>query len=254
MEYPTNFNTALEVEDIIRKEGAIPATIAIIKGIIKIGLTKEEIEYLSKNGRTAKKCSRRDIASILQKKLDGSTTVAATMYLANKAGLKIFVTGGIGGVHRGAETTFDISADLTELGQTPVAVVCAGAKSILDIGKTLEFLETQGVAVVGYKTDKFPEFFTSDSGFFVSNKIDNEKEGAELIKISFDELKLKNGIIVAVPIPKEQEADGIKIKEAVGKALQEAEKLNVKGAEITPFLLKRINEITEGESSKSSII
>lgn len=245
--------TALSVEEVVRKNGALPATIAIIKGRIKVGLDKSEIEYLAKEGRKCKKCSRRDMAVALIKKLNGSTTVAATMICAKLAGIKIFVTGGIGGVHRGAETTFDISADLIELGQTPVAVVSAGAKSILDIPKTLEYLETQGVPVIGYKTDKFPEFFISDSGYYVSQKLDSDKECAELIHVQFDTLKFKNGILISVPVPKEEEANGQVVKQAINQALEEAAKQNITGAETTPFLLKRINEITGGESSKSNI-
>lgn len=168
MEYPKNVECALEVEECVRQGGGIPATIAIIQGRIKIGITKEEIDFLGKEGKKCRKCSRRDLAVCLAQKSNGATTVSPTMIFAQMAGIKIFVTGGIGGVHRGAETTFDISADLKELGMTQVAVICAGAKSILDLPKTLEYLETEGVPVLGYKTNKFPEFFTSDSGFKTS--------------------------------------------------------------------------------------
>ncbi|EGR33347.1 indigoidine synthase a family protein, putative [Ichthyophthirius multifiliis] len=253
MEYPTNVQTALQVEQQVRLGGGIPATIAIISGRIKVGVCHEEIEYLGKEGQKCKKCSRRDLSDCLIKKQNGSTTVSATMICANLAGIKIFVTGGIGGVHRGAETTFDISTDLIELGQTQVVVVSSGAKSILDIPKTLEYLETQGVPVVGYKTDKFPEFFISDSGFYNSTKCDSDKEIAELIYMQFNCLNLQNGILVTVPIPQEQEADGQKIKNAVDQALKEAKDQQIGGSKITPYLLKRINEITEGHSSNSNI-
>eukprot|EP00827_Trimyema_finlayi_P003535 TRINITY_DN324_c0_g1_i7.p1 TRINITY_DN324_c0_g1~~TRINITY_DN324_c0_g1_i7.p1 ORF type:complete len:314 (-),score=173.10 TRINITY_DN324_c0_g1_i7:15-956(-) len=250
MEYPINKNTALGVEHIIKEQGALPATIAIIDGRIKVGLTEEEIDSLAKSGKqTAIKCSRRDLASVCIKKQNGSTTVAATMLIANLVGIKIFVTGGIGGVHRGTETTFDISADLVELGKTPVAVVCAGAKSILDIPKTLEYLETQGVPIVGYKTEKFPEFFTSDSGFKVSTKLDDAKQCAELVDFQFQKLQLHTGILITVPIPAENEANGQLVKKAIEQALKEQNEQGIKGAESTPFLLKRIAELTDGNSS-----
>ncbi|EAS06624.1 pseudouridine-5'-phosphate glycosidase (macronuclear) [Tetrahymena thermophila SB210] len=253
MEYPNNVNCALEVEECVRQGGGIPATIAIIQGRIKIGITKEEIDYLGKEGRKCKKCSRRDLAVCLVQKLNGSTTVAATMICAKYAGIKVFVTGGIGGVHRGAEQTFDISADLKELGSTQVAVICAGAKSILDIPKTLEYLETEGVPILGYKTDKFPEFFVSDSGFKTSSSIASDKECAEVIHMQFSRLNLQNGILITVPVPAEHEADGEKVKEAINQALKEHDELGITGPESTPFLLKRVNEITGGESSKSNI-
>eukprot|EP01016_Furgasonia_blochmanni_P043046 TRINITY_DN5792_c0_g2_i2.p1 TRINITY_DN5792_c0_g2~~TRINITY_DN5792_c0_g2_i2.p1 ORF type:complete len:408 (-),score=72.63 TRINITY_DN5792_c0_g2_i2:805-2004(-) len=253
MEYPTNRDTALGVEKIIRDNGAVPATIAIIEGRIKIGLTEEQIEFLSKNKHLSHKCSVRDLAAIIAKKGYGSTTVAATMYGAWLAGIPVFVTGGIGGVHRGAESTFDISADLTELGRTPVAVVSAGAKSILDIPKTLEYLETQGVPVVGYKTDDFPMFFISKSGCKVSARVDSDEECARLVKANFYDLQLRNGILISVPVPAEEEADGEKINKAIEVAINEANEKKIDGAAITPYLLKRINEITGGESSKSNV-
>ncbi|CAD8103739.1 unnamed protein product [Paramecium sonneborni] len=253
MEYPTNVQTALGVEEEIRSKGAIPATIIIIQGIIRVGLRPEEIEEIGKNKQKYQKCSRRDFAQIIAQKGYGSTTVAATMMIAHMAGIKVFVTGGIGGVHRGAEHTFDISADLVELGQTPVAVICAGAKSILDIPKTLEYLETQGVPVVGYKTKHFPNFFTPDSGLLCSTSINSPQEASELIKAQFNLLKLKNGILFCVPIPQEQAADGLIVQQAINQALKELDDQNVNGALVTPFLLKRVNEITNGMSSKSNV-
>lgn len=252
MEYPVNRDTALAVEEIVRANGAVPATIALINGLVRIGLDKEDIEYLSKDGKqSSRKCSRRDLAVVLAKKGNGSTTVAATMYLANLAGIKIFVTGGIGGVHRGAETTFDISADLTELSRTPVSVVSAGVKSILDIPKTLEFLETMGVPVVSYNTEWFPDFFTSNSGIKSVFRADTPDECAAIIEGN-EVLKLKNGILFAVPVPSDKEANQENIQQAIKQALHEADEKGVKGAEITPFLLKRVNELTGGESSASS--
>lgn len=215
MEYPMNRDTALAVEAIVRENGAIPATIAIINGVVKIGLETEEIEYLSNEGRVnSRKCSRRDLAYVLAKEINGSTTVAGTMYLANLAGIKLFVTGGIGGVHRGAETTFDISADLTELSRTPVAVISAGVKSILDIPKTLEYLETMGVPVVSYGTDYFPDFFTSSSGIKSVFRADSPEECAAFIRGN-SLLRLQNGIIFAVPVPKDKEANSEHIKQAI---------------------------------------
>ncbi|CAD8127558.1 unnamed protein product [Paramecium sonneborni] len=253
MEYPTNVQTALGVEEEIRSKGAIPATIIIIQGIIRVGLRPEEIEEIGKNKQKYQKCSRRDFAQIIAQKGYGSTTVAATMMIAHMAGIKVFVTGGIGGVHRGAEHTFDISADLVELGQTPVAVICAGAKSILDIPKTLEYLETQGVPVVGYKTKHFPNFFTPDSGLLCSTSVNSPQEASEIIKAQFNLLKLKNGILFCVPIPQEQAADGLIVQQAIDQALKELDDQNVNGALVTPFLLKRVNEITNGMSSKSNV-
>lgn len=253
MEYPTNRDTALAVEARVREQGAIPATIAIIQGVVKIGLTNEEIEWLSKEGKhSSRKCSRRDLSVVLAKDGNGSTTVAATMYLANLAGIKVFVTGGIGGVHRGAEQSFDISADLTELGRTPVAVISAGVKSILDIPKTLEFLETMGVPVVSYGTEWFPDFFTRNSGLKAPFSAMTPLECAKIIQGN-DLLKLKNGMIFAVPVPEDKEANQELIQKAISEALAEAESKGVKGADSTPFLLKRVNELTGGESSASNV-
>jgi len=254
MEYPMNRDTALGVEKIIREEGAIPATIAIINGVIKIGLTTEEIEYLSSNeGKSgARKCSRRDLAYVISRKMNGSTTVAGTMYCASLAGIQVFATGGLGGVHRGAEETFDISADLTELSRTPVNVVSAGVKSILDIPKTLEYLETMGVPVVSFGTDYFPDFFTSSSGIKTEFRCDTPEDCAKMI-LSQRMLGLQTGMIFANPVPKDKEANPELIRSAIKEALEQADKQNIKGALITPFLLKRVNELTKGESSASNI-
>lgn len=251
MPYPQNVKTALNVEKIIKDKGAIPATIAILDGQIKVGLSDEEIEYLGK-ANNVYKVSRRDLPFILSKELNGATTVASTMIIANLAGIKVFVTGGIGGVHRGAGKTFDISADLQELARTNVAVVCAGAKAILDLGLTLEYLETFGVPVVGFKTQEFPAFFTRTSGFNVDYKVDDEMELAKAIKTKWD-LGLDGGIVVANPIPKEYEMNPIIINQAIEDALKEAEIKGIKGKEVTPFLLEKVKEITEGESLKSNV-
>ncbi|KRX01611.1 hypothetical protein PPERSA_00318 [Pseudocohnilembus persalinus] len=253
MEYPQNMETALQVEKQISDNGAIPATIAIVQGRIVVGLNKDQIEYLAKEGRKCLKCSRRDFATALVKKQNGSTTVAATMICAQYAGIKIFVTGGIGGVHRGAENTFDVSADLNELGKTQVCVISAGAKSILDIPKTLEYLETQGVPTLAYKQENLPMFFTSDSGYKCSGRIDSEREAAEIIHTQFTKLNFQTGMIIGVPIPKEEEANGEIIQKAIDQAISEMNAQKVVGAEQTPFLLKRVNEITQGQSSKSNI-
>jgi pseudouridine-5'-phosphate glycosidase len=251
MPYPKNVETALKVENIVRENGAIPATIGIIGGRIKVGLTEDEIVYLGKSKEVIK-TSRRDIPFVLAKGMDGATTVASTMIIANLAGIKVFATGGIGGVHRKAQETFDISADLEELAHTSVAVVCAGAKSILDIGLTLEYLETAGVPVVGYKTDEFPAFYTSKSGFKVDYRVDTSEELAKAIKIKWD-LGLNGGLVIGNPIPKEYEMNHMIINEAIEKALEEAEKMGVKGKETTPFLLAKVKEITGGESLNSNI-
>lgn len=251
MPYPKNVETALEVERIIRDRGAIPATIAILDGKIKVGLSKEEIEYLG-SAENVSKVSRRDLPFIVAKGLNGGTTVASTMVVAKMAGIKVFVTGGIGGVHRGAEESFDISADLQELAKTSVAVVCAGAKSILDIGLTLEYLETFGVPVVGFKTDEFPAFFTRKSGFGVDYNVDSEEELAKAIKTKWD-LGLDGGIVVANPIPEEYEMDIDIINKAIAEALSEAEEKGIKGKKVTPFLLENVKEKTGGNSLESNI-
>ena len=251
MPYPRNVETALNVEQIIRDNGAIPATIAIMDGKLKVGLSKDEIESLGKSS-DAIKCSRRDIPFILAKKLDGATTVASTMLIASMAGIKVFATGGIGGVHRGAQETFDISADLQELAHTDVAVVCAGAKSILDIGLTLEYLETQGVPVVGFGTDALPAFYTSKSGFGVDYRVDTPEELAEALNTKWD-LGIDGGVVVANPIPPEYEMDPAVIDSAISEAVKEADLKGIKGKERTPFLLAKVKEITGGSSLDSNI-
>lgn len=251
MPYPRNVETALNVEQIIRDNGAIPATIAIMDGKLKVGLSKDEIESLGKSS-DAIKCSRRDIPFILAKKLDGATTVASTMLIASMAGIKVFATGGIGGVHRGAQETFDISADLQELAHTDVAVVCAGAKSILDIGLTLEYLETQGVPVVGFGTDELPAFYTSKSGFGVDYRVDTPEELAEALNTKWD-LGIDGGVVVANPIPPEYEMDPAVIDSAISEAVKEADLKGIKGKESTPFLLAKVKEITGGSSLDSNI-
>lgn len=251
MPYPKNVETALKVESIIRENGAIPATIAILDGIIKVGLTKEEIDHLGKSDNVVK-ASRRDLPFIISKKLDGATTVASTMIGASLAGIKIFATGGIGGVHRGAQQTFDISADLEELSKTDVAVVCAGAKSILDIGLTLEYLETNGVPVVGYKTKELPAFYTIKSGFDVDYRVDSEEELAKALKAKWD-LELNGGVVVANPIPEEFSMDYDEITNTINHAVKEAEEKGIKGKESTPFLLSKIKDITKGKSLDANI-
>lgn len=251
MPYPKNVETALRVEEIVRENGAIPATIAILNGRLKVGLTREEIEYLGKSGNVAK-TSRRDIPFIIAKGMDGATTVASTMIIAAMAGIRVFATGGIGGVHRGAPESFDISADLQELAHTNVAVVCAGAKSILDIGLTLEYLETLGVPVVGYKTEELPAFYTRRSGFKVDYRVDTPEEIAEALKAKWD-LGLEGGVVVANPIPEEYQMDYDTINDAIEKALKESEEKGIKGKESTPFLLAKVKELTGGNSLESNI-
>ena len=252
MPYPQNVETALRVEEEVRKSGAVPATIAIIDGVPTVGCNGEEIEKLGKAGLTVTKVSRRDIPIVIAKGLNGATTVASTMILAEKAGVKIFATGGIGGVHRGAEKTMDISADLDELSKTNVTVVCAGAKSILDLNLTMEYLETKGVAVIGYGTDELPAFFTRESGIKVGYRMDTPKEIAESMKTKED-MGLEGGMLVTNPIPEEYSMDAKVIGEAIDKAVKEAENLGVKGKDITPFLLDKIQKITGGDSLASNI-
>ena len=252
MPYPQNVETALRVEEEVRKSGAVPATIAIIDGVPTVGCNREEIEKLGKAGLTVTKVSRRDIPIVIAKGLNGATTVASTMILAEKAGVKIFATGGIGGVHRGAEKTMDISADLDELSKTNVTVVCAGAKSILDLNLTMEYLETKGVAVIGYGTDELPAFFTRESGIKVGYRMDTPKEIAESMKAKED-MGLEGGMLVSNPIPEEYSMDVEVIGEAIDKAVKEAEDLGVKGKDITPFLLDKIQKITGGDSLASNI-
>ncbi len=252
MPYPQNVETALNVENIIRENGAVPATIAIIGGRLKAGLSKEEIEYLGKKGQGVNKASRRDLAVLVARGEDGATTVTTTMIIAHMAGIKVFATGGIGGVHRGAETTMDISADLEELGQTPVMVVCAGAKSILDLGLTLEYLETHGVPVIGYGTEELPAFYTRKSGFGVDYRIDTPEDLAAAFHAS-REMGLKSGMLVTNPIPEEYSMDADVIGAAIEKALAEAKEQGIHGKATTPFLLAKIKDLTGGDSLDSNI-
>ena len=251
MPYPENIETALMVEDTVRANKAIPATIAIIKGRLKVGLTNAEIEFLATNDEV-RKISRRDLAIAVSQKLSGSTTVASTMIISNLAKIAVFATGGIGGVHRGAEKTFDISADLEELSKTNVCVVCAGAKAILDIGLTLEYLETKGVPVIGYKTSELPAFCSSKSGFKVDYRVDSASDIAEILKTKWD-LSIEGGLLVTNPIPKTFELEFAMMNEAINEAIIEADKEKIKGKEITPFLLSKVNEITQGKSLNANI-
>ena len=252
MPYPQNVETALKVEAEVRKSGAIPATIAIINGVPTVGCSKEEIEILGKAGLTVTKVSRRDIPIVISKGLNGATTVAGTMIFAKKAGIKVFATGGIGGVHRGAETTMDISADLEELQNTEVCVVCAGAKSILDLNLTMEYLETKGVAVIGYGTDELPAFFTRKSGIKVGYRMDSATDIAKALKAKED-MALGGGMLVTNPVPEEYSMDLDVINKAIDEALSEADKLGIKGKEVTPYLLDKIQKITGGVSLQSNI-
>ena len=252
MPYPDNVKTALNCEKIIRENGAVPATIAIINGKLKVGLSEDEIDFLGKEGMKIQKTSRRDIAYNVLNKINGATTVSATMYIASLANIHLFATGGIGGVHRGAETTMDISADLEELAMTPVTVVSAGAKSILDLNLTLEYLETKGVPVIGYKTKSLPAFYSQDSDYEVNFKIDTAKEIAELIKTKIM-LELKGGMLVANPIPDAYSMPKEEINQAIDEAIIEMNKLGIKGKETTPYLLGKIVELTKGKSLESNI-
>lgn len=251
MPYPKNVETALKVEAIIRENGAIPATIAILEGRLKVGLTNEEVEFLGKTPGVIK-TSRRDIPFIVANGLNGATTVASTMIIAALAGVKVFATGGIGGVHRGAERTMDISADLEELSMTNVAVICAGCKSILDIGLTREYLETKGVPVVGFQTEELPAFYTRKSGFKVDYKVDTEESLAKALKAKWD-LGLEGGVVVANPIPEQFEMDYDTITNAINAAVKEADEKGIVGKESTPFLLAKVKEITGGSSLESNI-
>ena len=252
MPYPQNVATALQVEAEVRQHGAVPATIAIVGGRLKAGLSQGEIEQLGRAGHAVTKVSRRDIPFIVARGGLGATTVAATMLIAAMAGIRIFATGGIGGVHRGAQESFDISADLQELAQTPVAVICAGAKSILDLRLTLEYLETQGVSVVGYQTDALPAFFTRDSAFKVDYRLDSATEIAAVLKAKWA-MELKGGMVVANPIPEAFAMPRAAIDQAIDQALQEAAGQGVVGKESTPFLLARVCELTGGDSLASNI-
>ena len=252
MPYPQNVETALNVEKIIREHGATPATIAVIGGRLKAGLSPEEIDYLGKTGPAVAKASRRDLPVLVAEGRDGATTVTTTMIIAHMAGISVFVTGGIGGVHRGAETTMDISADLEELAHTPVMVVCAGAKSILDLGLTLEYLETKGVPVIGYGTNELPAFYTRKSGFGVDYELDTPEELAAAFHAE-RELGMKNGMLVTNPIPEKYSMDHKVIDKAIEQALAEAKAQGIHGKETTPFLLAKVKDLTGGDSLESNI-
>jgi len=252
MPYPKNVQTAIQAEQIARDNGVIPATIAIINGRLKVGLTENEIEYLGKLGNKVSKVSRRDLPFIVSQKNNGATTVAATMIIAAMAKIKVFATGGIGGVHRDVNQSFDVSADLQELSQTSMAVVCSGIKSVLDIPKTLEYLETHGVSVIGFKTKNMPAFYNTDSGYSVDYTISDTKNIAETMKIKWD-LQQKGGILITNPIPKEYSLPSSEINEVINAALSEMKEKNITGKETTPFLLSKIAEITEGKSLESNI-
>ena len=252
MPYPKNVQTAVAVENTIRENGAVPATIAIIKGRLKVGLTPDELEYFGKKGMSITKTSRRDIPVIVSKGEDGATTVAATMMIAAMAGIQVFATGGIGGVHRGAETTMDISADLDEFTKTPVLVVCAGAKAILDLNLTMEYLETKGIPVFCYQTDELPAFYTRKSGIKAPFRADSPEELAGIWNTK-KELGIQGGFIVANPIPEEFSMDPGRINAAIDEAICEMNKLGIRGKETTPYLLDKVQKLTGGDSLESNI-
>ena len=252
MPYPQNVETALNCQRICRENGAVPATCAVIGGKLCAGLTDEQIDYLGREGHNVTKASRRDLPMLIAKGMDGATTVAATMIVAAAAGIRVFATGGIGGVHRGAETTMDISADLEELGMTNVMVVCAGAKSILDLGLTLEYLETKGVPVIGYGTDELPAFYTRKSGFGVDYRLDTPAELAAAFHAKL-EMGLQGGMLVTNPIPEEYSMDPEVINKAIDEAVEESKKLGIHGKATTPYLLAKIKDITGGDSLASNI-
>ena len=252
MPYPENVQTALRVEDICRGEGVVPATIAIIEGRLKAGLSPDDIDRLGRKGTEVPKASRRDLPILIASGEDGATTVAATMIIAALAGIRVFATGGIGGVHRGAETSFDISADLDELSRTEVAVVCAGVKSILDIPLTLEYLETRGVPVLGYRTDRLPSFYTSDSGFPIDRRVDEPVELARIMRAQWS-MGMGGGLVIAQSVPEEMAMDEAVINAAIDEALDEVKRRNITGRDITPFLLGKVKDLTGGDSLKSNI-
>ncbi|MBR2727617.1 MAG: pseudouridine-5'-phosphate glycosidase [Solobacterium sp.] len=251
MPYPENMDFAHKAEQIIRAEGAVPATTAIIGGKLKVGLTPEELDLMC-NPVDIGKVSRRDVAVYLAVGKTGATTVATTMLIAAMAGIRVFATGGIGGVHRGGENTMDISADLQELASTPVAVVCAGAKMILDLGLTLEYLETQGVPVLGFRTDEFPAFYCRTSGFKLDYRAESEEEIAEIMKVKWD-LGLKGGIVIGNPIPQEYELDFDWVNRVINDALKKAEEQGIRGKYITPFVLSELRDMTDGVSFASNL-
>ncbi len=252
MPYPQNVETALQVEKIVRENGAIPATIAVLKGRLKAGLTSDEIDYLGQHGKNIAKASRRDLPMIVAGQQDAATTVASTMIIAGMAGISIFATGGIGGVHRGAEKSMDISADLEELARTNVAVVCAGVKSILDIGLTLEYLETQGVPVVGYRTDTLPAFYCRHSGFPVDSNLQQPQDIARALRAKWD-MGIEGGLVIANPVPVEHALDASEIDAVIDAALREMQEEGITGKDATPFLLSRIAATTGGRSLAANI-
>lgn len=252
MPYPRNIEVALEVEAAVREAGAVPATIAIVDGVLRVGLTEDEIRALGNPDTNVIKTSRRDIPSIVSRLQTGATTVAATMFIAAAAGVRVFATGGIGGVHRGVEETLDISADLEELAITDVAVVCAGAKSILDIPRTLEYLETKGVPVVGYGTSAFPAFYARESGCDVESRVESPDEAARLLQAKWD-LGLRGGVLFANPIPQEQALDAAELEAIIEAALAEMNKRGISGKDTTPFLLARVSELTGGRSLDANV-
>lgn len=252
MPYPQNLETALALEEEVVKKGAVPATIGILQGKPIVGLSQEGIHHLAQNAKTVQKTSRRDIPLVCGMKKDGATTVSSTMFFAEKSGVKVFATGGIGGVHRGASKSFDISADLTELGKTNVAVVCSGVKSILDIGLTLEYLETQGVPVLGYKTEKMPAFYTRESSFFCDAKINTIEELANIVAAKWS-LNVEGGLVVANPVPEAFSYPAGEIEDIIKTAILELERFSISGKDITPFLLGKIKEVTRGRSLETNI-
>ena len=252
MPHPGNVETALLVEQAVREHGAIPATIAILKGRLKVGLNEQQINYLGSKGKEVIKASRRDISFLVARQDDGATTVAATMIIAAMAGIRVFATGGIGGVHRGVEATMDISADLEELSRTNVAVVCAGIKSVLDIGRTLEYLETHGVPVVGYQTDTLPAFYTRDSGFPVDYRIDSAEEAAAAMNARW-EMNIDGGLVIANPVPEAYSLDPAEIDKVIEEAIEQMNRDGITGKDTTPFLLARIAEQTGGSSLDTNI-
>ena len=252
MPYPQNVETAYACERVCRENGAVPATCAIIGGKLCAGLTPEEIDYLGREGKKVTKASRRDLPMLIAKGMDGATTVAATMIVAHMAGIKVFATGGIGGVHRNGQDTMDVSADLDELGKTPMCVVCAGAKAILDLPRTMEYLETKGVPVIGFGTDELPAFYTAKSGIPLTWRVDDPKEVADAIHAAED-MGFEGGMLVTVPIPAEWSMDADYINKAIDEALVDADRQGIVGKDTTPFLLKKIKEITGGSSLASNI-
>jgi pseudouridylate synthase len=252
MSYPHNVETALRVEQTVRDQGAVPATVAVIEGVLTVGINKDQIEFLGKSGTAIVKASRRDLPVLLSMGKSGATTVAATMIAAQMAGIRVFATGGIGGVHRGAETSMDISADLEELARTDVAVVCAGPKSILDIGLTLEYLETKGVPVLGYRTDELPAFYCRKSGFSVDARMDTPTDIAQCMRAKFA-CGLHGGLVIANPIAPEYAVPKDMMDQAIASALKQAEEQNIHGKAITPFLLETVKELTHGKSLDANI-